>query len=75
MDATAVFTAGQQGLWTLLLVAAPVLLVILVTEFASNVATASGFMPVLPATNKISADRLDLRCFCAGARACVAANR
>jgi flagellar biosynthetic protein FliQ len=29
MDATAVFTAGQQGLWLLLVVSAPVLLAVL----------------------------------------------
>jgi flagellar biosynthesis protein FliQ len=37
MDATAVFTAGQQGLWTLLMVAAPVLLVILVVGLVVSV--------------------------------------
>ena len=30
MDASQVFTAGQQGLWVLLMVSAPVLLVVLV---------------------------------------------
>ena len=29
MDATQVFTAGQQGLWILLMVSAPVLIVVL----------------------------------------------
>jgi flagellar biosynthetic protein FliQ len=37
MDATAVFTAGQQGLWMLLWVAAPVLLVVLVVGLVVSV--------------------------------------
>ena len=37
MDATAVFTAGQQGLWMLLLVAAPVLVVVLVVGLVVSV--------------------------------------
>jgi flagellar biosynthetic protein FliQ len=37
MDATAVFTAGQQGLWMLLVVAAPVLLIVLVVGLAVSV--------------------------------------
>jgi flagellar biosynthesis protein FliQ len=37
MDATAVFTAGQQGLWMLLVVAAPVLLVVLVVGLVVSV--------------------------------------
>jgi flagellar biosynthetic protein FliQ len=37
MDATAVFTAGQQGLWLLLVVAAPVLLVVLVVGLVVSV--------------------------------------
>jgi flagellar biosynthesis protein FliQ len=37
MDATAVFTAGQQGLWMLLMVAAPVLLVVLVVGLVVSV--------------------------------------
>jgi sodium-dependent dicarboxylate transporter 2/3/5 len=41
--------ADVAGLHPLLLVAILVALVILVTEFASNVATASGFMPVVAA--------------------------
>jgi flagellar biosynthetic protein FliQ len=37
MDATAVFTAGQQGLWMLLVVAAPVLLIVLVVGLVVSV--------------------------------------
>jgi flagellar biosynthesis protein FliQ len=37
MDATAVFTAGQQGLWMLLVVSAPVLLVVLVVGLVVSV--------------------------------------
>jgi flagellar biosynthesis protein FliQ len=37
MDATAVFTAGQQGLWLLLVVAAPVLLVVLVVGLVVSI--------------------------------------
>ncbi len=37
MDATAVFTAGQQGLWLLLVVSAPVLLVVLVVGLVVSV--------------------------------------
>jgi flagellar biosynthetic protein FliQ len=37
MDATAVFTAGQQGLWLLLVVAAPVLLAVLVVGLVVSV--------------------------------------
>lgn len=37
MDATAVFTAGQQGLWMLLMVSAPVLLVVLVVGLIVSV--------------------------------------
>jgi flagellar biosynthesis protein FliQ len=37
MDATAVFTAGQQGLWMLLLVAAPVLIVVLLVGLVVSV--------------------------------------
>lgn len=37
MDATAVFTAGQQGLWMLLIVAAPVLLVVLVVGLVVSI--------------------------------------
>jgi flagellar biosynthesis protein FliQ len=37
MDATAVFTAGQQGLWMLLLVAAPVLVAVLVVGLVVSV--------------------------------------
>jgi flagellar biosynthetic protein FliQ len=37
MDATAVFTAGQQGLWMLLMVAAPVLLAVLVVGLVVSV--------------------------------------
>ena len=37
MDASQVFTAGQQGLWILLMVSAPVLLVILVVGLVVSV--------------------------------------
>ena len=37
MDASQVFTAGQQGLWMLLLVSAPVLLVVLVVGLVVSV--------------------------------------
>ncbi len=37
MDASQVFTAGQQGLWMLLMVSAPVLLVILVVGLVVSV--------------------------------------
>jgi flagellar biosynthetic protein FliQ len=37
MDATAVFTAGQQGLWMLLMVAAPVLIAVLVVGLVVSV--------------------------------------
>ena len=37
MDATAVFTAGQQGLWMLLLVAAPVLIAVLLVGLVVSV--------------------------------------
>jgi flagellar biosynthetic protein FliQ len=37
MDATAVFTAGQQGLWMLLVVSAPVLLIVLVVGLVVSV--------------------------------------
>jgi flagellar biosynthetic protein FliQ len=37
MDTTAVFTAGQQGLWLLLVVAAPVLLAVLVVGLVVSV--------------------------------------
>jgi flagellar biosynthesis protein FliQ len=37
MDASYVFTVGQQGLWTLLMVAAPVLLVVLVVGLVVSV--------------------------------------
>jgi flagellar biosynthesis protein FliQ len=37
MDATAVFTAGQQGLWMLLAVSAPVLLVVLVVGLVVSI--------------------------------------
>jgi flagellar biosynthesis protein FliQ len=37
MDATAVFTAGQQGLWMLLMVAAPVLLTVLAVGLVVSV--------------------------------------
>jgi flagellar biosynthesis protein FliQ len=37
MDASQVFTAGQQGLWILLTVSAPVLLVILVVGLVVSV--------------------------------------
>lgn len=37
MDATAVFSAGQQGLWMLLLVAAPVLIVVLLVGLVVSV--------------------------------------
>jgi flagellar biosynthesis protein FliQ len=37
MDASQVFTAGQQGLWMLLMVSAPVLLVVLVVGLVVSV--------------------------------------
>jgi flagellar biosynthesis protein FliQ len=37
MDASQVFTAGQQGLWVLLMVAAPVLIVVLVVGLVVSV--------------------------------------
>ncbi len=37
MDAAQVFTAGQQGLWVLLMVSAPVLLVVLVVGLVVSV--------------------------------------
>jgi flagellar biosynthetic protein FliQ len=37
MDATQVFTAGQQGLWMLLMVSAPVLIVVLVVGLVVSV--------------------------------------
>jgi flagellar biosynthesis protein FliQ len=37
MDASQVFTAGQQGLWMLLIVSAPVLLVVLVVGLVVSV--------------------------------------
>ena len=37
MDASQVFTAGQQGLWVLLMVSAPVLLVVLVVGLVVSV--------------------------------------
>jgi flagellar biosynthetic protein FliQ len=37
MDATAVFTAGQQGLWMLLMVSAPLLLIVLVVGLVVSV--------------------------------------
>jgi flagellar biosynthesis protein FliQ len=37
MDASQVFTAGQQGLWVLLMVSAPVLIVILVVGLVVSV--------------------------------------
>ena len=37
MDASQVFTAGQQGLWVLLMVSAPVLLVVLVVGLIVSV--------------------------------------
>jgi flagellar biosynthesis protein FliQ len=37
MDASQVFTAGQQGLWMLLMVSAPVLLVVLVVGLIVSV--------------------------------------
>ena len=37
MDAQQVFTAGQQGLWVLLMVSAPVLLVVLVVGLVVSV--------------------------------------
>jgi flagellar biosynthetic protein FliQ len=37
MDATQVFTAGQQGLWMLLMVAAPVLIVVLLVGLVVSV--------------------------------------
>lgn len=37
MDAAQAFTAGQQGLWTLLMVSAPVLLVVLVVGLVVSV--------------------------------------
>jgi flagellar biosynthesis protein FliQ len=37
MDASQVFTVGQQGLWMLLMVAAPVLLVVLVVGLVVSV--------------------------------------
>jgi flagellar biosynthesis protein FliQ len=37
MDATAVFTAGQQGLWMLLMIAAPVLIVVLLVGLVVSV--------------------------------------
>ncbi len=37
MDASLVFTAGQQGLWVLLMVSAPVLLVVLVVGLVVSV--------------------------------------
>jgi len=58
MDATAVFTAGQQGLWMLLMVAAPVLLVVLVVGLVVSVFQAAtqineatlSFVPKIVAT-------------------------
>jgi flagellar biosynthetic protein FliQ len=37
MDATAVFTAGQQGLWMLLMVSAPVLIAVLVVGLVVSI--------------------------------------
>jgi flagellar biosynthetic protein FliQ len=37
MDASQVFTAGQQGLWMLLMVAAPVLIVVLVVGLVVSI--------------------------------------
>jgi flagellar biosynthetic protein FliQ len=37
MDATQVFTAGQQGLWMLLMVSAPVLIAVLVVGLVVSV--------------------------------------
>jgi flagellar biosynthetic protein FliQ len=37
MDATQVLAAGQQGLWTLLMVSAPVLLVVLVVGLVVSI--------------------------------------
>ena len=58
MDATAVFTAGQQGLWMLLMVAAPVLLVVLAVGLVVSVFQAAtqineatlSFVPKIVAT-------------------------
>jgi flagellar biosynthesis protein FliQ len=58
MDATQVFTAGQQGLWMLLMVAAPVLLVVLVVGLVVSVFQAAtqineatlSFVPKIVAT-------------------------
>ena len=58
MDATQVFTAGQQGLWMLLMVAAPVLLVVLAVGLVVSVFQAAtqineatlSFVPKIVAT-------------------------
>ncbi len=58
MDATQVFTAGQQGLWMLLMVAAPVLIVVLAVGLVVSVFQAAtqineatlSFVPKIVAT-------------------------
>ena len=50
MDSQQVFTAGQQGLYMLLMVSAPILLAVLVVGLAVSIFQAERAMTIPPAT-------------------------